>query len=168
RGVVGWILLVALVTQTVVGLHFFRLQRDYYGVVTPQTLSALTWVKAHTPSTSTIAVTMARDDLMLGWWVESVGRRRTIYAAPSYWLNFEDERVRARKAAELFNPDFPDAHTIELAQHDGVQYVFVDKAWSGFRPTTMAEFSSLHPGVVVFENASVVILGVPLSRPAAP
>ncbi len=157
------LLIAALATQAVLGLHFFRLQRDYYGVLSPETVRAFDWMEANTPADATIAVTTGGHDLILGWWAEGAVRRRTVFDAELHWLTFEDEQVRARSAREIFGGRFPDDDSLRAARRNGVGYIVVAKDWRGYNEPAMEEFRGRHPATNGFENSAVVVLRVPPS-----
>ena len=136
------LLIGALAIQSVLGLHFFRLQRDYYGVVSPETVGAFDWLDDNTASDATIAVTTGAHDLILGWWVEGAVGRRTVFDAESHWLTFEDERVRARSALALFSTPFPNEDSLPTARAKGIRYILVAKTWRGYSAPAMEAFQT--------------------------
>ncbi len=148
-----------LAVQLVLGMNFFHLQRDYYGVLDRNITSAVRWLGG-TPDTSSVAVTTGQHDELLGWWVEGLSQRRTFFASQLVWLNFEDERYRARKANDLFGPGFPGATTFPLALRDGIDYILIAKSWPDFDRARLSAFCHEHPDAIVFENPSAVILRV--------
>jgi len=161
RGALPWALALVLAIQVVLGLNFFDLQRDYYGVLNPQTVAAISWLQSNTTPDATVAVTIGKHDQLIGWWIEALAHRKTLFASHLVWLNFEDERGRALKANAIFGPGFPSPATIDLARDDGAEYLFVVKAWDGYDRPAVARFRTEHPDAAVFDNPSVLILRPP-------
>lgn len=150
----------AVLVQLALGLNFFTLQREYYAVLDGDLLAGITWLRDATPAEASVAVTTGRHDHLLGWWVEGVGRRRALFASRLVWLNFDDERERAGMANALFAGGFPTASGLATVRREGVDYVMMAKAWSGFDAEALTRFRARHPERVAYENRSVVVLEV--------
>lgn len=159
---------VALAAQSAVALPFFADQREYYAVLTPGTVAAIHWLGRETTDDAVVAVSPAADDWPLGWWVEGLAPRRTLPAAGLRWLNFPDERRRARLANRIFHEGFPGVAELRLAAEEGAAYVFVDKTWSGYTGARMVQLRIKEPDAFVLENESVVILRTGGGRAVAP
>lgn len=154
---------VALAVQSVVGLRTFEAQRRTYAVLAPGALSAVRWLGSHAGPRSVIAVTPVHDS-PLGWWVEGLTGRPVLPAAALRYLNFPDERSRARLANRIFQGgftlDFPDSASLDLARRAGVDYLLVAKTWEGYSAVAVERFERAQPGVVVLENGDAVVLRV--------
>jgi hypothetical protein len=159
RGAAGVALALAVVAQATLGLAFFPQQRAYYGVLRPGTVIAIRWLTETTPKEAVIAVSRVGEP-PLGWWVEGLGRRKTLYASSLVWLNDPDEQRRARLANDIFTPTFPSTDGLGKACGAGVSYVLVAKEWAGFDPTQMAAVEAAHHGAVVVNNSDAVVLSM--------
>jgi len=156
----GVLLALALLVQSVVGLRFFDLQRRYYDVLSPELVAGLGWLRTHTPPGAVVAASRAENDAPIGWWVEGLARRKTLWSSPLRWLNLEDERARARKANQLFATGFPNETALELARGWKVEYVVVVKSWAEYQGGELSLLKARHPEMVAFDNDAVVILRV--------
>jgi hypothetical protein len=154
------LLAAVMVTQAFVGLRFFPVQVDFYGGLTPGLVRAMSWVRRQTPPASVIGVSPTRSDLVLGWWAEALTDRRILYATSPTWLNFADERRRARIADGIFDGRFPTDDTLGQAAAAEIDYLLVATPWPGYHSPRMASFIARHPGVVVFRDESALILRV--------
>jgi hypothetical protein len=152
-------LALAVVAQAGLGLAAFPQQREFYGVLRLGTVSAINWIRDMTPKKAVVAVSRV-GEAPLGWWVEGLGRRPTLYAASLVWLNFPDERRRASLANDIFTPTFPSTKGLTRACEDGVSYVLVAKGWAGFDPDQTAALASAHHGAVVVNNSDAVVLSM--------
>ena len=159
RGGAAVALAFAMLVQANLGVAFFAQQRDYYAVLRPGTVSAARWINDMTPKQAVVAVSRLGEP-PLGWWVEGLGRRPTLYAASLVWLNFPDERRRASLANDIFTPTFPSTKGLTRACKDGVSYVLVAKGWAGFDPDQTAALAAEHHGAVVVNNSDAVVLSM--------
>jgi len=150
-------LVLALVVQVGAGAREFRRQRDYYGILTPGLVAGIDWLRVNTPASSTVAVSPVRD-VPLGWWVEGLGRRRTLPATSLRWVYFEDERRRARIANEIFDVSFPSPEGMTRACAAGADYVLVATAWPGYSSPGLDVVRTADPGAVVFADPDAVVL----------
>ncbi len=168
RKVAAVALTVGVASATLSGLDLFRVQRAYYGVLRPGTLQAITWLHDASPASAVVAVSPLRE-APLGWWVEGVARRKTLYASPLQWLNFPEERERARTANGIFAPTFPRPEGIERVCRAGVSDVLVAKAWGGLDAAALADLRVSHPDAVAYENEDAIVLSAAaLGCPQAP
>lgn len=109
----------------VAGLLAFPAQVDRYRVVSEDTVTALGWLRDATRADAVVAV----PDLggaPLGWWVEGLARRRTVFASDLRWLVFRDERRRAAAAGRLFyGAAFASPATAARARAGGVDFILL-------------------------------------------
>jgi hypothetical protein len=152
-------LALAVIAQALLGAAIFPQQRQFYAVLRPGTVSAIRWLSDKTPNSAVVAVSRVRE-APLGWWVEGLGRRPTLYASSLTWLNFPDEQRRARVANDIFSPTFPSADGLVTACQARVSYVLVAKAWGGFDSEQLAAVESAHRGAVVLNNSDAVVLSM--------
>jgi hypothetical protein len=157
RNVAVAALVVALVVQLAAGTREFRRQRDYYGILTPGLVSGIDWLRTSTPTASVVAVSPIRD-VPLAWWVEGLGRRRTLPASALRWLYFPDERRRARVANEIFDVSFPTPEGMARACAAGADYVLVATDWAGFSDPGLAQVRSADAAAVAFADPDAVVL----------
>lgn len=144
--------------QLALGINFFTLQRDYYAVLDRDLVAGIDWVRTSTPPGASVAVTTGRNDHLLGWWVEGLSERRTLFASRLVWLNYDDERQRARTANALFAKGFPGTPALASARREGIDYVLIAKSWPGYDDGGLADFRNGDPRGVAYENDSVVVL----------
>jgi hypothetical protein len=135
-----------------------RVQADYYQALTPGTVKAIDWVKAHTDDSALVAVTPYRDGPSIGWWIEGLAGRHTLTASNLRWLHFDSERVTAQQAARIFANGVPTVRSLQNAKAKHVTLVFIDKRWSEFQTGRVASLRREAPTAVVFENQAVVVL----------
>jgi hypothetical protein len=159
RGAAAVALVLAVVVQATQGLSAFPQQRDFYGVMRPGTVSSIQWISDRTPKEAVVAVSRL-GEAPLGWWVEGLGRRPTLYASSLIWVNFPDERRRVRLANDIFTPTFPSTQGLTRACGAGVSYVLVAKGWAGFDPEQTAAIGAAHHGAVVVNNSDAVVLSM--------
>jgi hypothetical protein len=152
-------LVLALAAQVVLGLAVFPQQRDFYAVLRPGTVTAISWLNGMTAADAVIAVSRVRE-APLGWWVEGLGRRPTLYATSMSWLNFPEEKRRTGVANDIFEPTFPSTEGVSKACRDGVSYVLVAKAWGGFDSEQLAAIELMHRGAVMVNNSDAVVLSM--------
>jgi hypothetical protein len=152
------VVLVALAAvQAVTGLRYFRDQRDFYGILTPDTFAALEWLRAETPPDTVVGVSTV-DDAPVGWWVEGFAERSTYYASRLQWLAYPDEIRRATVANEVFELPFPTTESLARAREAGLDLLVVPLASNRVDPDDLDRFLADHPDVVVFRNDDAVIL----------
>jgi len=149
----------AVVAQAVLGLAAFPQQRDFYSVLKPGTVVAIDWLGDMTRKDALVAVSRVGEP-PLGWWVEGLARRPTLYASSLTWLNFPDEKRRARLANDIFTPTFPSAEGLTKACQLGVSYVLVAKGWAGFDSEQIAAIEVVHRRAVVVNNSDAVVLSM--------
>jgi hypothetical protein len=146
----------------VAGLAMFPAQRTYYGdrIIYPGTVTAIDWLRGNTPATALVAVAPT-DGLPFGWWVEGLGHRATLTGSSETYLNFPDERERAREAVSLYSlaPD-QTALLLEQSARLGVSYLFVPRAWGGATTSAVGTFAAANPSAVVFVNSGAMIIKV--------
>lgn len=147
----------AVVWNVPAGLRMFEGQRDFYRVVTPDVLAALAWLERESDPNTTVAVNSVLDS-PAGWWVEGVARRPTFTASDLKWLNFEDERRRARVANGIFVDLYPTAATLDRARDAGADLVFMFKKSERFRAWMLDGLRRTHPDAVVYENEDAAIV----------
>jgi hypothetical protein len=152
-------MVLAVTAQALLGMAAFTQQRDFYAVLRPGTVAAISWLSGMTPKNAMVAVSRVGEP-PLGWWVEALGRRPTVYASSLTWLNFPDERRRARVANDIFTPTFPSAEGLSKACQAGVSYVLVAKAWGGFDAEQLAAIESIHREAVRVNNNDAVVLSM--------
>jgi hypothetical protein len=143
--------------QVVLGAALFDDQRSEYAVLTPGLVSGIEFARDATEADAVIAVTSLRD-APLGWWVEAIAHRRTVYGAPLAWLSFDDEVRRASFANELFAPPFPTVERLRMAQDAGIELILLPTRWTFFDAALVGELDSGAPGSVVRLNSDVVLL----------
>jgi hypothetical protein len=152
-------LALAVVAQAILGLAAFPLQSDFYRVLSPGTVGAINWLRDMSPTGAVVAVSRVGEP-PLGWWVEGLGRRPTLYASSLVWLNFSDEKSRARLANDIFAPTFPSSDGLTKACNARVSYVLVAKAWGGFDNGHLSALEAEHRGAVVVNNSDAVVLSM--------
>ena len=143
--------------QIAVGLEFFESQRATYGVLTPDLVRGFEIVAESTTANDTLAIT-SLNDAPIGWWVEAIAKRETVYGAPIRWLLFEDEIRRATIANELFIPPFPDAERIRKASNAGIDLVLVPTRWVFYDEEAMSDFAASYPGSVEYVTDELVVI----------
>lgn len=151
------VLLVAVGVQAWTGARLFDDQRRYYGIVTPGIYDAIRWIRDETPDDAVIGVSTV-DDAPLGWWVEGLGERTTIYASPLQWLVYPDEIRRATTANEVFAPPFPTEASMAAARDAGMTYVLVATSSNRIAPEELDAFLAAHPDAVVYRGPDVLVL----------
>jgi hypothetical protein len=143
--------------QVVVGLSFFQGQREYYGILSPGLVRAIDQAAVDAGPEGTIGVTSLRD-APLGWWVEALAHRPTIYAAPLRWLAFDDEIERASLADGLFEPPFPTAQAMDEAAAAGIAVIVLPTDWYFYDQGAEAELAAERPGSVNEFDADAALL----------
>lgn len=138
------------------GLLAFPSQVERYRVASADTVAAVEWVRDATPAGAVVAVPDV-GGAPLGWWVEGLGRRPTVFASDLRWLVFRDERSRAAVAGRLFyGSSFASPATADGARAAGVDFILLpDRA-----PWANLGAGPLPPGWVVrFRSGEAVVLG---------
>lgn len=159
----GWIgvalccVLLAVVLPS--GARMFRNQVQYYATVTPEVMSGLVWLKAHTAPTSLVAVNNV-GGTPYGWWVEGLAERRTLTEADLGALNFADERRRARMASEIFGSQTPLGYQLETAKSFGVGYLFILKSDPRYSAVDLELLRQTDRVTVDFDDPAVTILAL--------
>lgn len=143
--------------QAWTGAGLFADQRTYYGIVTPGLYDAIRWIRDETPEDAVIGVATV-DDAPLGWWVEGLGERTTIYASPLQWLVYPDEIRRATVANEVFAPPFPTDRSMQAARDAGMTYLLVATSSNRIAPAELDAFLAAHPDAVVFRGPDALVL----------
>jgi hypothetical protein len=146
-----------VMAQVVVGLSFFQGQREYYGILSPGLVRAIDQAAVDAGPEGTIGVTSLRD-APLGWWVEALAHRPTIYAAPLRWLAFDDEIERASLADGLFEPPFPTAQAMDEAAAAGIAVIVLPTDWYFYDQGAEAELAAERPGSVNEFDADAALL----------
>jgi hypothetical protein len=151
------VLVAAVGFQFVRSTRFFEQQREHYGPLTPGIVTGIEFLGESTPPGTVVAAT-SLNNAPLGWWVEAIARRPTVYGSPLAWLSFEDETRRASFANDLFVPPFPAAEKLQAAEEAGIQLILVPTAWAFYEPEAVEDLAAAAPGAVVHLNSEVVIL----------
>jgi hypothetical protein len=150
-------LVLALLAQLVLGLQFFSLQAAFYRVLTPGLVQSMDWIREHTSSDRRIAVSATYDPLILGWWFEGLGRRRTVFDSNLAWLSNPDEHDRAVRAAYIFDRNINIDTARQRARKLGIDYILIDKAWPGYQDWSSSG-APLPADSVVIDNESSLLL----------
>ncbi|MCH7583759.1 MAG: hypothetical protein IH941_01200 [Acidobacteria bacterium] len=150
-------LLIAALIQIDTGKDFFRNQRSYYGVLTPDLVAGIEYVKDTTSPDTVLAVT-SLNDAPLGRWVEAIADRETYYGAPLQWLLFEVDLERSALANELFIPPFPDETRIRAAAEQGIDLILVPTGWVFYDEDGIDEFATSNPDAVEYVTPELVVI----------
>jgi hypothetical protein len=150
-------LVVCLMAQLVLGLQFFLIQARFYRVLTPGLVQSMDWVRDHTSSDTSVAVSATRDPLLLGWWFEGLGRRRTVFDSNLAWLSNPDEHDRALRAAYIFDRKINLDAARQRARNLGIDYILIDKQWPGYTNWASAG-GPLPVDSVVIDNEGSLLL----------
>jgi hypothetical protein len=153
------ILLGGVLMQGVRSSDFFGDQRRYYGILTPELVGGLEYLRSSTDSGAVVAVP-SLGNATLGWWVEAIGQRPTIYGSPLGFLIFDDEIRRASLANDLFLPPFPTADRIRKAADNGIDVILLPTAWTFYDAATVGALQAEAPDGVVVLNEDVVVIRV--------
>ena len=144
--------------QFVRSTRFFQQQRDHYGILTPGLVDGIQYITDSTPPGTLVAVT-SLNNAPLGWWVEAIAQRPTIYGSPLRWLSFDDEIRRASFANELFVPPFPTAEKLESARNAGIELILIPTAWTFFDDAAIGSLAGEGaPDAVLRLNSDVVVI----------
>jgi hypothetical protein len=143
--------------QFVRSTRFFEGQRNYYGILTPGLVEGIEFLRDETSPGEVVAVTSLRD-APLGWWVEAIAERPTIYGSPLASLVFDDEVRRASLANQLFAPPFPTIPKLEQAAGEGIELILLPTAWVFYDAGAVTALASEAPGAVVRLNSDAVII----------
>jgi hypothetical protein len=156
--VAGLALLMAGVAfQFVRSTQFFGQQRQHYGILTPELVDGIVYLAELTERQDTVAVTSLAN-APLGWWVEAIAQRPTIYGSPLGWLAFDDEIRRASVANDLFVPPFPTAEKIESAKNNGIHLILVPTSWTFYDAEVVDSLARQAPDVVLHLNSSAIVI----------
>jgi len=134
----------------------------YYRVVDPAVLDGLNWLRDHTHPGDRVAASRTRPDL-IGWWVEGLARRPTLYAADLRWLSFRGEQDNTRIANQIFDPNTPPERIGEMIYTNKVRWVLLDKTAG---QTNLSPLISQGVLFSAFENNRVLILQVAQNQAA--
>ena len=136
---------------------FFQQQRDHYAILTPGLVSGIQYVADTTEPETLVAVT-SLNNAPLGWWVEAIAQRPTIYGSPLRWLSFADEITRASIANELFVPPFPTAEKLEFAKNAGIEIILIPTMWTFYDEAAVDALARAEPPAVLRLNSDVVVI----------
>ncbi len=150
-------LLVAALIQIDTGEDFFRNQRGHYGVLTPDLVAGIEYVKDTTSPDTVLAVT-SLNDAPFGRWIEAIADRETYYGAPLQWLLFDVDLERSAFANELFIPPFPDADRVRRAGEAGIDLMLVPTRWVFYDEEAFSEFAASYPGSVEYITDELVVI----------
>jgi hypothetical protein len=147
-----------LLLDVVIGAQYAAVQRNYYTVVNPGVAAGLAQLDSISRPDMLIAVSPGAHNWDIGWWVEGVARRPSIYAGDPVWLTFQDEKDRNVIANRIFEPTLGSQQALQRARDAGAGYLFIDKDWDGAnRFETRLEVANGAVNIV-FENESVLIV----------
>lgn len=162
--------LALVVVAAMGGLLEFPSQVRYFGpsIFPKGTVAALTWLSEHTPPRSVVAVPPV-DGFPFGWWVEGYAHRASLTGSLAAWLNFPDERRRAREAVSLFELSSADvSRTLSYASRLGVDYLYIPSTWAGLDASGVGQLVRQDPQRVVFRSAGAIVVQIaPPARPGA-
>jgi hypothetical protein len=150
-------IITCLAIDVIIGTQFYAQQRTYYAVLNPGVVQGLSRLSALGGSQTLAAVSPARNDWALGWWVEGAAHSRTIYAGNPIFLNYQVEKARNSIANRIFSPDNDFETTRRLARDAGAAYLFIDKEWGDY-PAWSSHGMATDRAAIVFENDSVLIV----------
>jgi len=151
------ILVVGLGFQFVRSTEFFGSQREHYGILTPGLVDGIRYLGESSAPDDTVAVT-SLNNAPLGWWVEAIARRPTIYGSPLQWLSFDDEIERAAFANELFVPPFPTTDRLQAAETAGIELILVPTAWTFYDDGAIDSLAEMAPDVVQRVSPDAVVI----------
>lgn len=153
------ILVAAIGFQAVRSTEFFRSQREYYGILTPGLVSGIEYLRESSAPDAVVAVP-SLNNAPLGWWVEAIAKRTTVYGSPLGWLSFDDEIRRAAFANDLFAPPFPTEEKVELAKSAGIELILVPATWFFFDDAAIDALAGAAPDAVLRLNDDAVVIVV--------
>jgi hypothetical protein len=122
-----------LAYQSLVNANLFRVQVAFYAVVPGDWVPVMTFLRERTPPGSLVAVGPDAVADPTGWWVQGLGQRPALISSDPAWLNFPEERARAREAQWIFDPSVSAAESLRRARKLGVAYLLVDKRWPHYQ-----------------------------------
>ncbi len=143
--------------QVAAGQEFFETQRATYAVLTEDLVEGLEFIDDSASPEAVLAVT-SLNDAPLGWWVEAIAHRETLYGAPLRWLLFEDEIRRATIANDIFVPPFPTPDRIDRASKAGIDLILVPTRWVFFDEDAIAVLADESPGSVSYVSDELVVI----------
>ncbi len=155
---VGLLLLVGL-AQLQGGLSTFREHRDFYGVMTPKLLDAIT-VADNYADTSGVLLVPSLGDAPIGWWVEALTAGEVLYGSPLRWLNFPDEVQRAKIANSIFDPSFPDADTRRQLDGAAVDVMILPTRWAWFDDDAVRGWVENEGLSLLLANDDALVIGL--------
>ena len=151
------VVLIAALAQIDSGVDFFREQRGFYGVLTPELVAGIETVEQTTTPDTVLAVT-SLNDAPFGRWVEAIADRETYYGAPLRWLLFEVDLERSTLANELFIPPFPDETRIRKAAEQGIDLILVPTRWVFYDEDEIETFAARYPDAVEYVTEELVVI----------
>jgi hypothetical protein len=151
------VLLVALTGQGILGLGYYAQQARFYTFLSPGLVAGIDWLRKETPPSTLVAVSSTRQDLAFGWWVEGLGRRRTLTGSAVVYLTTADERKRARESAQIFDRHISIDVALERARTLHVDYMFIVKDWPGYVDWSRAS-TPVPLRAIVIDNESLLLL----------
>lgn len=158
------VLVAAIGFQFARSTRFFEQQREHYGLLTPGLVSGIEYLGESTSPGAVVAVT-SLNNAPLGWWVEAIARRPTVYGSPLAWLSFEDEIRRASFANDLFVPPFPTAGKVELAREAGIELILVPTGWAFYDDEAIQALAGEAPEAVMRLNSEALVIKPSLVGP---
>lgn len=155
---------VILAVQIAGGVSFFREQRNFYGLLSPDLVAAIDHVAATTGPNDTIGVP-SHHDAPLGWWVEAITRQPTLYGVPLRWIVFDDEIERATRANRLFVPPFPTAESLADAVEEGISVILLPTEWVFYDTQAIDDLERQFPDAVDRFNPGATLLYPAAAQP---
>ena len=151
------VVLIVSLAQIDSGVDFFREQRGYYGVLTPELVTGIETVGKTTTPDEVLAVT-SLNDAPFGRWVEAIADRETYYGAPLQWLLFEVDLERSTLVNELFIPPFPNESRIRMAAEQGIDLILVPTRWVFYDEDEINAFAARYPDAVEYVTPELVLI----------
>lgn len=151
------VLLSALGFQFARSTEFFQVQRNWYGILTPGLVHGIEYLRDSSAPGTLVAVP-SLNNAPLGWWVEAIAQRPTIYGSPLGWLVFDDEIERASFANDLFVPRFPTTAKIESARNAGIELILLPTMWTFYDDAAVNAIAREAPAAVLQLNSDAVVI----------
>lgn len=151
----------AMVVAAVAGLGYFPAERDFYARLTPPgTAEGLDWIRRSTPSDAVLLVAPVHG-APFGWWVQGHARRSAYVASEDRWLNFPEERRRAREAVSILSTDdlFDPTVTRRLTRL-GIDHLVLPRAWGGVTDDQLLALTKTNPGALAHDGTAIVVVDV--------
>jgi hypothetical protein len=156
-GLVVVVLSTAVVVQVQQGHSGLADQRDFYGRLTDDLVSAIFVADDTAPNDGAIAIP-SLNDAPLGWWVEGLTEHDVIYGSPLRWLNFSDEVERATIANTIFDPTFPNASSVGLLNDAEVSVLILPRQWAWYEESAVDAWIESNGFDVPFSSADVLVI----------